>query len=261
MVFYPRKRMNKKMVKPRKVAKKNPTLRRQSLVKTIQKVINKNAENKLSFGSLQNSYYNSGINSAADCVSVITNIAIGTADNQRIGDQVRMQSHNLRGCIQLASPASNIANVRIAVRLMVVQPKQYNNQAEAITAGAVWTSYLLKKGGATSAFTGTLNDLWAPINTDAITKYYDKVFYLNTAYQATAVGLSTLPASIRFFKIPLSRKNKLLKYDANIDSGLTPTNYAPIILLGYTKLDGSAPDTVATIVSLSFDSVLQYQDM
>lgn len=232
-----------------------------SLVKTIQSVINKNAENKICFGSLQNSYYNSGINSAADCVTCIPNLGIGSADNQRIGDQTRVQSHVVQGCLQLATPSTNISNTRIAVRLMIVQPKQFGNMADAIAAGAVWTSYLLKKGGTTSAFTGQLNDLWAKINTDAITKYYDKVFYMNTAYsQGTGNGISQIGDSIKFFKVNLTRRNKLLKFDSGIDSGLTPTNYAPIILLGYVKLDGAAPDTVSTIVSLSFDTNLMFQD-
>lgn len=248
-----KKRNPKRSTKPTKV-----------FAKKVQSVIDKNAENKISFGSQQNVYYNSSPNSTADCTGLCTNINYGTADNQRIGDQIRLKNHTVQGALQLSSPTTNINNIRIAVRLMVVQPRQFSNSDDAIAAGGNWLQYLIKKGGTTSAFTGTLSDLWAPINTDAIIKYYDKRFYLNTAYsQGTGNGISTMGDSIKFFNFKLGRKNmnKLLRYESSVGSSLTPTNYAPIIILGYVKLDGSAPDTVSTIVSLSYDTVMYFQDM
>lgn len=201
--LFPKKKAYVKKSK-RKVSKK-PS---KNLVKVIQKVIDKNCEDKETFGYVQNVYYNSGINSSADCLAVITTQVVGPADNQRIGDQIRMTSHTLTGCLQLSSPTTSIANVRIAVRLFVVQPKQYNNAADAVAAGGAWTSYLLKKGGTTSGFNGNLQDLWAPVNTDAITVYYDKIFYLNTAYQTAGAQATstTMGDSIKFFKINLTRR-------------------------------------------------------
>jgi len=228
--------------------------------KKVQRVINKDTENKIGFGNISNVYYNSGITTSADCLGLVVNTVKGTDDNQRIGDQTRLQAHYLKGCLQLSSTQTNISNTRIAVRLMVVRPKQYQNQADIISTGAAWLPYLLKKGGSTSAFTGTLSDLWAPINSDAITTYYDKRFYMSTPYQASAVAYADLKESIRFFSINLKPKNKLLKYDANIDSGLTPTNYGMVIIIGYVKLDGSAPDTVSTNIAMSYDINMEWQD-
>ena len=38
--------------------------------------------------------------------------------------------------------------------------------------------YIVKKGGTQTAFTGVVSDLYAPINNDAITTYYDKLIYI-----------------------------------------------------------------------------------
>jgi len=69
-----------------------------------------------------------------------------------------------------------------------------------------------------------------------------------------------LKNTIKFFNFSLKVKNKLLRYDSAVGSDVEPTNYAPFICLGYTFLDGTSPDTVSTNVSLSYDSVLTYED-
>jgi len=215
-------------------------------------------ETKQAFGTVSNTYYNSGVNSSGDIITILPSISQGTADNARIGDQIRGQSLVLKGALQLVSPTSVLSNCRVAVRMMVVQPKIFGDvgQAQATTS---WLNYLLKKGGTTTAFTGILSDLWAPINSDAVTKYYDKVVYLTAAYNPVN-GQSTLGNSVKFFNHKFNMRNKLIKYDSSISSGLYPTQYAPIILIGYVHMDGTGPDTLTTAVSMSFDSVFKYED-
>ena len=64
----------------------------------------------------------------------------------------------------------------------------------------------------------------------------------------------------KVFKIYLPIKNKLFKYDGAVNSGLTPTNYNPFLIVGYAHLDASIPDTVQTQVNVSFTSQMRYQD-
>ena len=241
---------------PKRRGRKNPKPSK-SFVKKVMTVIHKTAESKQAFTSQSNVFYNSGINANGDTVSILPSITKGTNDNQRIGDQLRGQRLQLKGAIQLVSPQGTLSNCRVAVRMMVVMPKQYTVFDNSVTGG--WMPYLLKKGGATTAFTGILSDLWAPINTDMITKYFDKVFYLNTAYNAAA-GISTLGNSVKFFSHKFNLKNKLLKYDDAAQAGTLPVGYAPQIILGYVHMDGTGPDTLTTAITMSFDSIFTYED-
>ena len=111
-------------------------------------------------------------------------------------------------------------------------------------------------------FTGLISDLYSPINTDCCTKYYDKVFYVQnplagaTPQQIICLCLTRLAS----FSKTINLKNKLLKYDVDIDSGLTPVNFNPTLLIGYSYLDASSPDSVTTQISMSWFSTLDYED-
>ena len=105
----------------------------------------------------------------------------------------------------------------------------------------------------------------ADVNKDAITVYYDKVFYVQNPFSPAVLfgaqqNLLMPLETCKFFNVNLKLKNKTLKYDSAIDSGLTPTNFNPVMILGYCYLDGSSPDTVTTQISMSFDSYLDYED-
>lgn len=143
---------------------------------------------------------------------------------------------------------------------MIVSPRLYPNIDDAQTNASTWMAYLLKKGGTTSGFSGTLSDLWAPINSDGIIKYYDKVFYLDAPYQVTAVGSTVMGKSTRFFSHSMKLRNKVLKYDSSVSGGISPTNYGPVLVLGYTHMDGSGADSLTTAVQLSFDTIFNFED-
>jgi len=244
--------------KKRMVIRRKPNLRSKSFVKAVQSIVHKDVETKQAFTAFPPTYFNSGINSVAEMLQILPNITNSTADNGRIGDQIRAQSLIIKGALQIPAATTSYSNSRIAVRLFVVQPKNLGDLTN-ITFSNTWLSHLLKKGGSTVGFTGVMSDLWAPINVDAITKYYDKIFYLDAAYVSTA-GTSVTGNSVKFFTIPLKLRNKLLRYDANIGSALTPTNYNPVMLAGYVHMDGSSPDTLTTALSVQFDTVFNYED-
>lgn len=229
----------------------------------VNKVVQRDIETKQAFHSITAVNYNSGIDSIGDAPRILPSIAQGTNDNSRIGDQLKSQSLTVKGAI-VYNPSTGqygtYANSRIGVRMMIVQPRQYSNISDVQSNAAAWLSLLLKKGASAVGFTGVLSDLWAPINSDYIIKYYDKVFYLDAPYQATAVGSTLMGRSTKMFSIKLKTRNKILKYDSNVSSGQQPTNYAPVLLLGYTHMDGSAADSLTTAVQLSYDSIFNYED-
>lgn len=247
--------------KKAKANRKGKTAPSKSFAKKVQSVINKNSENKQIYinGFLS---FNSGINSAGDIQQIVSNLGNGSADYQRIGDQIRGQTLSVKGWIAMTlSYLTSASASRIGVRLMIVQPKNFGALAEISANTGNWLGTLLRKGGTTTSFSGAVSDLQSPINTDAITKYYDKVFYLNLPYSQTAVGEASTVGSTRFFKISKKLRNKLIKYDSSIGSGLTPVNFNPVMLCGYVHLDGSAADVVNTQIQVNYDSVLQFQDM
>jgi hypothetical protein len=274
MPYVPRKKTNRR---PRRRVSKKPAKPSKSFVKKVQSIIHKNVENKQAFHTLDLTAFNSGINAVGDAIRILPNISNGNSDHSRIGDQLRGMTLNVKGHMISTIPAVYIGtsiatNARIAVRMMVVQPRSYSQIDSVQSNATTWMSTLLKKGATTTNFTGTISDLYAPINSDAIIKYYDKVMYLplptvqfinSGVVGATNVNgpvASDVASSCKFFNLSLRVKNKLLKYDTTGSSTLQPMNYAPTFILGYVKLDGSSPDTVSTQVSCAFDAMFQYED-
>lgn len=237
-----------------------------SFKEKVLKVIRDQAETKMAYHTLPTTDFNSSVSNFGDIIRIVPNIAQGAADNQRIGDQVRATGLTVRAIVQMLPQAigQNDGVRKIAARVMIVTPKSYPNWATAYAGSTSWMPTLLKKGGTVAGFTGLIDDLYAPINTDAITCHYNKVLYFNqsTYGQSTAAGLVSFDQShlVRFLKIRIRCKNKLLKYDSNVDSGLTPTNAGYFMVIGYSFVDGSAPDVASTRIRAQFDSVLTYED-
>lgn len=234
-----------------------------TFTKKVKKILHQQVETKQAFMSLPSTAFNSGITAVGDIQNILPTTTQGTADNARIGDQIKGQRLTVKGAV-VYNPSTGAygtyPNTRIAVRMMVIQPKQFGDYSSIYNNFSTWSAYLLKKGGTTTNFSGTLSDLWAPINTDAITKYYDKIMYINGPYERTAVGGYQMLGSTKFFKINLKLRNKTIKYDQSVSSGLSPTNYAPILLFGYVHMDGSSPDTLSTAITCQFDSIFDYED-
>lgn len=242
--------------------------------KKVLSVIHAQAEDKIAYTGTGDSlvYFNSGITSSGDIMKIIPNITNNSSDSGRVGDEIRAKSIQIKGALIMANNLSQntTSPIRIAVRLMIVQPKRYNSFADIQANYSTWNSALLKKGGTQSNFTGTLSDLWAPINEDEIVKYYDKVYYMDQPYifsqNFTGATVSpptelTLHNTVKMFNIKLRCRNKKLQYDPSSDSGALPTNYNPVLILGYTHLDGSSADVVNTQVALTYDSMFYFEDL
>lgn len=229
--------------------------------KKVLAVIHKNTENKQGFRFQNTTTYNSGIDTSAEIGFLVPNIAQGAEENARVGDRVRAVSLTLKGILGLnLSYASSYAGCRIGVRVFVVQPKLFTNQPSIIANAANWLPYLLRKGAASLPFSGVVSDLGCPVNREMITCYYDKVFYMTIPFMASAVGQQETYHSTKFFNKTFKLRNKELKYNSGYESNLQPTNYSPVILVGYVHLDGSAPDTVSQQLTMSWDSILNYED-
>lgn len=235
-------------------------------IKKVQSIIHKDVETKQAFYNFPLTAFNSGINSIGDACQVLPSVVNGTAQNERIGDQLRTMSLTIKGHAIASTSLLSLtsSNSRIGIRLMVVQPKYLLNSNYAAVNFSGWMSNLLRKGGTATAFTGTISDLYAPINTECVTSMYDKVIYITTPTLFNTAATTNLVAAdvtnaCKFFSINIKCKNKLLKYESGVD-GLVPLNYAPILIMGYVHLDGASPDVLTTQVSLAYDVVMDYED-
>lgn len=252
----------KKLLKkiPRKTNK--PLRKNKSLIKTIQNVINKKAEDKSAFESVIDRNFNSGINQQTDVQHLIPNINIGTGPNSRVGAQISPKSLTIMGHIHSNLTNNTYSDCRLGVRMMIVSPKGYVGYEPAYNSAVTWLAQLLRRGATTVAFTGSVLDYYSEINTDVVTCHYDRKFYIRSPYvPSTNSGDNSTVGSIRFFKIRLPVKSKTFKYDSAVNSGLSPTNYNPFLILGYCHLDNATPDTVQTQINLNFSTTLKFQDL
>jgi len=228
--------------------------------KKVKKVMNSMAEVKQAYKQDFGVNFNSGIDSAGDVRFVLPAITNGVFDNARIGDQIRGRSLRIKGVITSNLTFQAYSNCRLGIRMMVVQPKTLLGQGAITAFATTWLNSLLKKGGTTVHFAGNTPDLFADLNKEIVTVMYDKVYYVNTPYMVSSVGNAPTVNSTKFFDISMPLRNKIIRYDSAIDAGITPTNFNPVLLLGYCHLDGSGPDVVSTQVSLTFDTIFNYSD-
>lgn len=255
-----------KKAKAVKRVKSSPVLK-----KAVAQILSAKVETKEAYHNSGNTltFFNSGINAIGDMMQIVPSITTGTGDNTRNGSQLLAKSLNIRGYIKL-QPGDTLDQTTlpsVVARLMVVTYKPRPSYIEA-TASASGLNGLLRKGGTISAFTGLLSDIHAPINTDLWTVHADKRFYLNQSFLnglGAAVPSNSVAQDIRntvkFFNINVKCRNRVLKYDATSGSDLYPTNFGPMLLLGYSYLDGSSPDTVSTQLGLQYITTLKFEDM
>lgn len=254
----------------RRVYKRKPAVKKairsvynKAFAKRVQKVIDKNAEDKVAYAQQAYAGYNSNMTAQSDVLPLIPSVTKGSNDNLRIGDQIRAKYLTVRGMISTnLNIATTQGKCRIAVRQIICQPKMFTNWEGVYNNYGTWTATLLKKGGTTAGFTGVLSDIHSEINTDAITVYKDRVFYINTPWIQSATGAASTVTTVRHFNYKLPLRNKILKYDDGINSGITPTNYCPVMLIGYAYVDGTiSPDTVNTAIQEEHVCNLHFQDM
>lgn len=261
----------------RKYISKRKAVRRakkSNFVKAVKQVISSTEEDKMAyFNSGDNLIsFNSGISGASDMQQVIPNISQGTADNARIGDQIRCKKLNIKGYARLYPKVQSGTFVNepklsnVMVRMMILSVKSLPSYPAAVNQPG-YLSSLLKKGGTTTSFTGTLSDIQAPINSDVFTTHYDKNFYLTQDYAFLATTGSAVSGpvgidiknTIKFFNINLKCKDRVLKYDT-VNGGILPINLGYFLVLGYAYLDGSSPDSLLTQVGLQYVSTMTYED-
>jgi len=197
---------------------------------------------------------------SADVLNVLPFTQQGTAENQRIGDDIRAQKLTIQGHM-ISSLSGSVPYTRIGVRMICCQPKLTTSNTLVNASAAQWLPYVLRIGGNNIGLNGTIESLYAPVDTDVITCYHDKVYYISHPRLLTDVGQQETYHSTKFFNVSLKLRNKLIKYNGNYSGDTRPIAYAPVILFSYVMLDGTAPISVSPqLMSMTFTSALEFED-
>jgi len=262
-----RKKFQRKPRANRKMAVKKTN---KLFAKKVLSVIHKQAEDKQLYYTTGSSplFFPGGFTALNNISLVMPTCSRGTNEGDRIGNTIRAKSLSINGALfyKQGTVPNSASGARIAIRMMLIQPKNFGSITNIDLANPSWSSQLLQKGNTTSTFSGTtLADLWAPINRQAVTVYYDKVHYLSTTSvnQVSAVGYYSIEPrnSTKFFKISLNLRNKAIKYDDNVGSGITPVSFNPVLVTCWCYMDGSSSVYNTTDVGISLDSTLTFEDM
>lgn len=248
-----------------------------AFAKKVQKVIQKDVESKDVSYTLPYTSFNSGVNSTGDVLRICPQLPIGTNNGNRIGDQIKGQSLNVKGHMLInvvptmggtgVVPTGIPANARLMVRAFLFSVKRYSNYDDAVANQANWAPQFLKNGASVQALDGTIPSMYLPVNTDVITVHKEIKKYITIEALATYTGAGAITNtttmagigfqdSVSFFEGNIKCK-KTIKYDIG---NTNPQNFAPLMCLSYCHLDGSSPDVLTTVISASYVSTLKYED-
>lgn len=250
--------------KARTRPKSAPSKMSKSMVKAVTNIVKtetqKDQETKVAYHQQNIIAYNNAIDTTADIRYCLPAVGTGVESNEKIGDELRAQKLRIQGHLLMAVQGS-LNYCRIGVRLMIAQPKAYNDQISIFNNYNVWMPALLKKGAVNASFDGSISSLYAPINRDTMTCWYDELIIMTCPQMLTAVGQQDTAQTVKFIDFTLNLKKKKLKYNSAFNSDLYPINgYSPLILLGYAFLDGTAPAAGAQSVSMAYTSSLYFED-
>lgn len=243
---------------------------RLDLYKIVKNVLNRNVETEITSHTLALTAFNSGIDNSGDVLRLMPTVPQSVDDGSRKGSIIMAKSLNVRGHLQLNSydsvntgTGTFTSNCRIGVRLMVVTPKRYPNYSQSSTNALLWLPNLLRNGVSTQGFTGTVQDLYLPLNLDEVTVHWDQTFDLQSETIQSGGGATLVPVvisadkSYAFFNLNVKCKDRKIHF---LDASSEPTDFGPVLLMGYAHMDNSAPDVLQTRVSMSYVSTLKFTD-
>lgn len=231
----------------------------------VDRALGRRLENKFVGWSIEDCVNHNSAISAPDCVPIVQQIAqlnqITAGDSSataREGDRINPKSLTVRGVLSLKTESqTDVKN--LLVRVMILAQKDIKVGAQ-VSAGAVDTARLLKPGYTTgpgddqTQFLGLTNNVYEPVNRDLFRVYYDKVFKLCPATNATVENTrQVVQWSYRFKQLPSA-----LTYDEG--NGNWANNFAPFLAIGYSYADCTEPDTIITKVKSTVSSFLSFED-
>lgn len=241
-------------------------------VKTVEKIVDKRITIKAEPKHAVKNVSFFGVNdnpSSGQIHQIVPSISEVFADNGREGNRISPTS--LRLSLQLWHQAPTSINTEnhcyYGVRVMIVQPRQFQGLTQIQANADTWLSSLLKDGGTNVAFDQSQpKSMTLPINSDEIITYYDKKYYEHFPRVNASAPLPTSyiyqfehsKQATKNLNISLKVSKKTFKYDANVGTGLTPNNYCPVLIIGVVNMNGVVQSS--SFMYLNYSSNLTYRD-
>lgn len=254
-------------------AKKVPVAYKKAIARTIATEVAKGRENKYAARVVRPTTIPAGIaqTQTLNLFPVLPQIAQGTGEyGARVGNKISPKYMEIRGWCTLDMTDADKDYDRVAMRIMVGFVKQYPiyyDASNAVVGNPLgnWSYRILDGGAAPQAFTGTLDSFQAPVNHDVFTLKAERRFTLMRPriWDAPLTGddfARSTAGSYKFFRIKV-KCPKVLNYAQASDD--TPKNFAPVLLAGYTLLNGANPGDPSFSskqVTISYTTRLSYED-
>jgi len=232
----------------------------------INRAIHRNEETKLSSNQYTLANFNGKIDSPGDLITLLPQVVAGTGQNNRIGSKIRPTRLEITGYVIYQAQNGNLNNDArmLGARLFCLQDKATRSYANAIS-----NYNLLDLGGSSTEFQGTAMNWVSPHNKDQFIFYADRKMkvlkpygYTNSSSPSSSVSITGMDSSMFHpFKIVLTQKQlpAVLTYD-EVDSLAYPTNFSPVLALGYCDLLNNAADVTSTQLAMEFNATLYFKD-
>ena len=186
----------------------------------------------------------------------------------REGNSVKLKSitANLNLLLSPTYSSESSPNAAIRYKVLILSCKkysQYNTLVENFfdTAGSDnLQEHLFRDGASAVAWDENMENFDLPVNTDLFTVHAQKTGKLNRGMNVgdSADGYTLNPMPNVTLKLRIKCKSKQLKYDTP-DSTL-PTNFNPLIWVGYKAYDGTLLHS-GNFFKLVGNSVIHWEDM
>lgn len=252
--------------KPRAAKKRAPRARKplMKLMKQVAvKVSNAGLETKYVVNTFNNINFNSIVSSGSEQYSLYPKLGPGTNTWERVGLDITPMRCKNTWVVSLA-PATRSQNVYVDLFCLI--DKNYRYYPQVVAAGA---PAFLRTG--TSAGSGTQQ--YAGLNTDGFQMINKERYTLLKHFRfqlASNVGLangSTVTGdapnvanqSVKTISYIVDTP-KQLRYQPGQTGPDYPNGHAPFWVLGYSKVDGTAPDLINQNVTVSHITELIYKD-
>jgi hypothetical protein len=226
----------------------------------VQKAINSNLEKKKIVTNGINQNMTTVTAATPSSILLIPDIAQGTADNQRIGNEVKVSKAMVRGYVNLLpyNIATNPQSSPCWVKFWLCSSKKINTNTLASTSVA---TDFFDTGGAVGTFTGNMRDMVLPTNDESWTVITTKTVKLGTTNGNTggnpvsnATWYDNSQMSIPF-EFEYGNVLKKLRYN---DATAACTNKNLFLVMQPVYADGT--NTAITAVEYHYTVVFDYTD-
>lgn len=225
-------------------AKLGGTRLRRTITSVTKRVLRRRVEKKyVSKNVLFNTSFNSIISSTADVYPLLPEVPQGTDDWQRIGSRIKPAYLLVNVKIQYVGDTvgnSVPALYASTARLMIVENKSFRSSTQAVANFA--PNKLLDDRVGTSVthtYTGAPADNFAPINTDIFKVHHNSLHRFNWDYHNSFAGTTAAGNNLTQYVSVRIKCPAQLDFDTSSNEA---TNFAPLLLFGYTYDDGTSPD-------------------